>query len=79
MGIADHIQSFYIPVVSCLEVVCAGIRINHRDVIFCACYRPPDASSTFCNDLHDVLNNIVVRYPHLPIFLLGDLDFLKIL
>lgn len=31
--------------------------------------------STFCEDLFDCLNNVVVRFPKAPLFLLGDFNF----
>lgn len=79
IAVADHLHSSHVSLVSSLEIVCASIRINHRDVIFCACYRPPNAPSSFCSELHDVLNRILVRFPSSPIFLLGDFNMPKII
>lgn len=79
IAVAENLHSYHISHASCLEMVCVCVRINHRDMIFCACYRPPNASLTFCAQLHDVLNSLVVRFPHSPVFLLGDFNFPKIL
>lgn len=49
--------------------------ISNRDFIFCACYRPPTTSPSFYSDLHDALNQLIVRYPNAPLFLLGDFNF----
>lgn len=78
IAIADTYHSFSVPISSHLEIVCAGIRLKHRDTIFCVCYRPPNASASFCNDLHDVLNNITLRFPKSSLFLLGDFNYPKI-
>lgn len=78
IAVADHLQSFSFPLVCSLEMVCMCVRINHRDMVFCCCYRPPNSCPTFCDDLHDVLNKIVTRFPRTPLFLLGDFNFPKI-
>lgn len=63
IAVNEEFPSSSVPVVSALEVVCVRITIDNRDCIFCACYRPPTAPRSFCDELHDVLNNIVMRYP----------------
>lgn len=78
IAVSDRLQSFAFPLVCSLEIVCICARINHRDMVFCCCYRPPNSCTTFCDDLHDVLNNIVTKFPRTPLFLLGDFNFPKI-
>lgn len=78
IAVADRLHSFSFPLACSLEIVCVCVRINHRDMIFCCCYRPPNPCSTFCDALHDVLNNIVTKFPRTPLFLLGDFNFPKI-
>lgn len=79
IAVADHLQSFHIPLATPLEVTCACIRIKHQNAIFCVCYRPPNAPSSFCSDLHDALNTIIVRFPKSHIFLLGDFNYPQII
>lgn len=75
LAIADNLASCVIPVLSSLELVCVRVLIDSREIIFCVCYRSPTASSSFCNDLHDVINQLFVRYPKSPLFILGDFNF----
>lgn len=75
LAVTDSLASHVIPIVSSLELVCARVLIDSREIIFCVCYRPPTASLSFCNELHDVVNQLFVRYPKSPLFLLGDFNF----
>lgn len=51
------------------------ICLNHRKYILGVCYRPPSRSSTFVSDLHDVVNTVTVRFPDVPVLLLGDFNY----
>lgn len=51
------------------------VTISDRHYIFCACYRPPNSSPTFCTDLNDVLNKLIIRFHNSPLFVLGDFNF----
>lgn len=75
----DQLASSNVPVVSALEFVSVLVGIDNRACISCACYRPSISRKSFCNDLHYVLNNLTVRYPMSPLFLLGDFNFSNIL
>lgn len=75
IAVSEEFMSFKIPIVCSLELVCVRIRISHKDVIVCACYRPPNAPSGFSNDFHGVLSDLHVRFPATPILILGDFNF----
>lgn len=55
-----------VPAKSSLEIVCVRISFTSREYILCACYRSPAPSPSFCSELHDVLNLLIVRYPIPP-------------
>lgn len=63
IAVADNIVSYRISLLSSLEVVCVRIVINHQNILLCACYRSPSAPSTFCDELHDILNFLVSEFP----------------
>lgn len=75
---ADCLTSSMVITNSVLEIICVSIHLNNQNALFCACYRPPNATSDFCDKIHDVLNNLVLKFPHAPLFLLGDFNFPKI-
>lgn len=75
IAVSQNIPSFPIPLVTDLEIVCVCTTFGNTRIVVIACYRPPSAPSTFVEELHDVLNAIVCRYPSLPIILLGDFNF----
>lgn len=59
-------------VVDCsLEFITACIFIGHKKFIFCVCYKPP-VSSTFCQELRDVLNKLTALFSKCPLFLVGE-------
>lgn len=58
---------------------CLRMRpLDHRDIILCASCRLPRSSESLCNDLHDTLRNLEIRYQNSPIFILDDFNFLNI-
>lgn len=75
IAVSDHLHSYVVPTTCSLELICVCVRINHRNIIFCCCYRPPVFSSSFCTDLHDTLSYVIARFPYAPLFLLGDFNF----
>lgn len=75
IAVSDTLVSSSVLICTALELVCVRVTICNRDFIFCACYRPPTTSPSFCSDLHDALNQLIVRYPNAPLFLLGDFNF----
>lgn len=78
IAVAECIVSSQVVIESPLEFVCASVRVNYQNLVICACYRPPSATPLFCEQLHDVLNDIVKRHPHTPVFLLGDFNYPKL-
>lgn len=75
IAVSKSIPSTHINVASNLESVWVCAKFQGKKIILGACYRPPDAPSTFVDDLHDLINSIVCRYGSLPIVLLGDFNF----
>lgn len=69
LGVSKNFLSQRIHVISPLEIACALVEIGSRKFIICSCYRPPTDSSDFVNELNDVLNLLVSRYPTFPILL----------
>lgn len=78
IAVADNIVSARIALTTSLELVCVRAVIDHQNTLICACYRPPNAPTTFCDELHDVLNFLVSEFPHSPLLLLGDFNFPRI-
>lgn len=79
IAVKDSLNSSVIAISSPLEIVCVRVTISDRHFIFCACYRPPNSSPTFCADLHDVLNKLIIRFHNSPLFVLGDFNFADII
>lgn len=75
IAVSDEIASYDVSIAWHLEFLCVCIQINYADFLFCACYRPPNSSSTFCDEFHDCLNQVVVKFPKAPLFVLGDFNF----
>lgn len=75
IAISDHIDSFCVRVVANIEIICVGVTLNFKKIILIACYRPPSCTSSFVNDLHDVINMIVVRFPGATLLVLGDFNY----
>uniref|UniRef100_A0A023G1I2 Putative secreted protein n=1 Tax=Amblyomma triste TaxID=251400 RepID=A0A023G1I2_AMBTT len=51
------------------------IRVFLRKVILGICYQPPSYGSSFVDELRDALNIIVVRFPVVPVILVGDFNY----
>lgn len=75
VAVNEAFNSSVVPIRSSLEIVCVRIIFSCRDYILCACYRSPAPSPSFCSELHDVLNLLIVRYPNSPLILMGDFNF----
>lgn len=75
IAISDRFSSHIVPISSPLEIVCACVRFAYQDVILCVCYRPPRCPSDFCENFHDCLHAVSVRYPNSHIFVMGDFNF----
>lgn len=54
------------------------LHLKAKKIVLGACYHPPDPSSAFVDDLHDLINGIICRFNSLPIVLMGDFNFLNI-
>lgn len=74
LAIKKDFQSHCIHVNTSLEIVWAVAELGFQKVLIGACYRPPSYCSDFVNELHDVINTVFLRYPNLPLFLLGDFN-----
>lgn len=76
VAISDTLVSSTVLISTALELVYVRVTISNRDFIFCACYRSPTTSTSFFSDPHDALNELFVRYPNSPLFLLRDFNFI---
>lgn len=72
LAISEDLKSHCIHIPSNLEILWAIIELGYQKIIVGVCYRPPDHTSDFINDLHDITHTVSSRYPSLPLFLLGD-------
>lgn len=79
LAVADNISSFLVNVVTNLEILWICICLNHRKYVLGVCYHVPSRSSTFVSDLHDVVNAVTVRFPDVPVLLLGDFNYPNIM
>lgn len=77
--LSDEIVSYNVPLNTSLKFVCTCIRLNHKDVVFCACYWPPSSQTSFCDDLHDVINMVLSKFPRAPLYVFGDFNLPTIL
>lgn len=79
IAVRDTFISSAIMVDTNLEFVSACVFTGHRKFIFSVCYKPPQSSTAFCQELHDVLNKLTVRFPKCPLFLFGDFNLPSII
>lgn len=79
IAIADPISSFLVNIVTELEMIWVCICLNHCKYVLGVCYRPPSKNVSFVSQLHDVVNAITVRFPNIPIILLGDFNYPNII
>lgn len=70
-----RLWKYSVAIVSPLEAVCARVILAGRELILCSCYRSPSASISFCEDLHDLLNRLILRFPNSLLLLFGDFNF----
>lgn len=75
IAVADGIVSNVVDVLTDLEMLWVSVTVNYKQLILGVCYRPPNASSSFCEQLHDSVNAIVSRFPTSQIILLGDFNY----
>lgn len=75
IAVADSISSSCINVVSDLEIIWVSVCINYNKYVLGVCYRPPTKSANFVAELHDVVNAVHVRFPNVPVILLGDFNY----
>lgn len=69
LAISKDIPSSCIHISSNLETVWATVTLNNQKIILGVCYRPPSFSSSFINDLHDVVSTITTKFHSAPLFL----------
>lgn len=55
-------------------IACQLTFENHNSLIVCVFYRPPNRSSESIINLCNFLKTIIDNYPHLPIWIAGDLN-----
>lgn len=75
LAINQCIECSFLPVVSDLESVWSCLNVNFKKIVVGVCYRSPSSPASFCDQLHDCLNQVTVRYPGASIILLGDFNF----
>lgn len=77
--VADGIISWIISFPADLEMTGVSATYNFKPVSLGMCYHPPSLASTFVNELHNVLNTLVNRFPECPMLLVGDFNYLNII
>lgn len=75
LAIRNSLPSFIIDTNSSLEIVWVAVMINTTKLLLGACYRPPDASSSFVADLRNSLTTAVHLCPTHSVYLFGDFNF----
>lgn len=75
IAVEDKFSSFAVHTACDLEILWVEIDMYFRKFILGVCYRPPSSTSTFVDELHDALNNIVVRFPTVPNILVGNFNY----
>lgn len=75
IAVAAHIESFCLRLTSDLEILFICLCLNHQKLVLGVCYRAPSCNNSFVNNLHDAINSILVRFPSVPIVLLGDFNY----
>lgn len=63
------------PINSNLELIWCCLTISFKKILLGVCYRSPSSDSSFCDDIHDSLNAVTMRFPGVQIILLGDFNF----
>lgn len=75
LGVRKSLPSFIIDSNSSLEIVWVAVIINMTKVLIGACYRPPDASTSFVNELRNSITTAVQLCPADSVNFLGDFNF----
>lgn len=75
IAIASHIESFCVRLNSELEITWVCLHLNNQKLILGVCYRPPSNNHSFVTSLHDAINSSIIRFPSVPIILLGDFNY----
>lgn len=79
IAVADNVISSLIDISTQLECIWISLFANNKRLILGVCYRPPSMNSSFCEELHDSVNKIIMRFPNSPIVLMGDFNFPRIM
>lgn len=64
IAVADNVISSLIDISTKLECIWISLSANIKRLILGVCYRPPSMNSSFCEDLHDSVNKIIMRFPN---------------
>lgn len=75
VAVNHNFECSQVNVTTNLEFTCVQISVNFTKFLLCVCYRPPSTPLGFCNDLHDTLNTIHIKFSNQQIFLFGDFNF----
>lgn len=75
LAVKESINCSLVPINTNLELIWCCLTISFKKIILGVCYRSPSNDLSFCDDLHDSLNLITMRFPGVQIILLGDFNF----
>lgn len=75
LAVHKSIVSKLVSVPCDLEIIFVNLHLStFTQVIVGVCYRPPNANSEFCVDLHCCLSRIRLLFPNVPLVLAGDFN-----
>lgn len=78
IAVSADFNSSVIDVQTDLEVLWINIDCTYKKLILGVCYRSPSSSKAFVDELHDIINKIIIRFPFQPVFLDGDFNYPQI-
>lgn len=78
LAVKKTISSFVIETESPIEIIWASCMTSTSNILIGVCYRPPDASRSFIDDLHDSINLALKKYQGHEVYLLGDFNYPQI-
>lgn len=62
LAVDERFDCYCIPIISNIESVWCCLNVYFKNVIVGVCYRSPSSDASFCDSLHDCLNQVMVRY-----------------
>lgn len=78
LAVKKTISSFIIETESPIEIIWVSCMTSTSKILIGVCYRPPDASSSFIDDLFDSINLALKKYRGHEVYLLGDFNYPQI-